>query len=218
MPDPGICERVRGASLEDEQISKFIKYFTRVLAREVFSENVDGGQYVYRKLENVYLSVCYSCDAYAIWLADELIYPTNPTVIEPNEDMPPDVKLDFAEASAIVDKSPRGAAALLRLGIEKLMPHVGATKKKIDDNIGELVSRGLDPRIQQALDVVRVIGNHAVHPGQIDLQDDKATAMKLFGLVNLIVEAMISTPKHIAAMYDALPEGALAAIERRDSK
>jgi hypothetical protein len=56
---------------------------------------------------------------------------------------------------------------------------------------------GLDGRIQKALDVVRVIGNKAVHPGQIDLRDDKATASKFFALVNLIVEATITSPKHV---------------------
>jgi hypothetical protein len=61
-----------------------------------------------------------------------------------------------------------------------------------------------------------VIGNNAVHPGQIDLRDDKATAIKLFNLVNLIVEAMIATPKHIEQMYEKLPSGALKAIEKRD--
>ena len=79
------------------------------------------------------------------------------------------------------------------------------------------MKRGLDARIQKALDVVRVIGNNAVHPGQVDLRDDKVTATELFKLVNLIVEAMIATPKHIEAMYGALPEGALKAIEKRDA-
>jgi hypothetical protein len=63
-----------------------------------------------------------------------------------------------------------------------------------------------------------VIGNNAVHPGQLDLRDDSATAEKLFGLVNLIAEIMISQPKHVAQMYEALPSGALEAIARRDGK
>jgi hypothetical protein len=62
-----------------------------------------------------------------------------------------------------------------------------------------------------------VVGNNAVHPGVIDLKDDKPTAIKLFNLVNLIVEAMISTPKHIAAMYETvIPDAAKAQIAKRD--
>lgn len=70
---------------------------------------------------------------------------------------------------------------------------------------------------QKALDVGRVIGNNAVHPGQIDLKDDRATAEKLFGLVNLIADIMVTQPKHIDAMFQGLPEGARKAIEKRDA-
>ena len=52
------------------------------------------------------------------------------------------------------------------------MVHLELKGKNIDDDIGALVKRGLDARIQKALDVVRVVGNNAVHPGQIDLRDD----------------------------------------------
>jgi hypothetical protein len=79
------------------------------------------------------------------------------------------------------------------------------------------VKKGLDLRIQKALDIVRVIGNEAVHPGQIELSDDRATAERLFELVNLIAEKMISKQKHIDAMYDSLPEGARKAIDKRDA-
>jgi len=67
-----------------------------------------------------------------------------------------------------------------------------------------------------ALDAVRVIGNNAVHPGQIDLTDDVATATALFGLVNFISEKMISEPAEIKRLYDLLPAGALAQIQKRD--
>jgi hypothetical protein len=68
------------------------------------------------------------------------------------------------------------------------------------------------------MDVLRVVGNNAVHPGQIDLKDDKATALKLFDALNLIVERLISTPKKIAELFDGLPETALEQIEKRDKK
>jgi hypothetical protein len=76
----------------------------------------------------------------------------------------------------------------------------------------------LDPRAKMALDLVRVIGNNAVHPGQIDIRDDRPTAEKLFGLVNLIVDLTITQPKHLEEMFGKLPDGAKRAIERRDDK
>ena len=75
----------------------------------------------------------------------------------------------------------------------------------------------MDERIQKALDIVRVIGNSAVHPGQIDLRDDTATAAGLFQIINAIVAATISAEKHINTIYGRLPAGALDAIEKRDA-
>lgn len=169
-------------------------------------------------IENLSISRCYNCDDIAIWIHNRLAFPTVGTAPLPNTDMPGDVKLDYEEASTILDRSPRGAAALLRLAIQKLCKELGEKGKNIDDDIASLVRKGLDVRVQQALDVVRVIGNNAVHPGQIDLRDDGATAEKLFGLANLIADIMISQPKHIAAMFEGLPEGARKAIEHRDGK
>lgn len=88
----------------------------------------------------------------------------------------------------------------------------------INDDIAALVKAGLNTRIQKALDAVRVIGNNAVHPGSIDLRDDRATAESLFRLLNLIAEKMISEPKHVDEVYAKLPPSALAAIEARDRK
>ena len=83
--------------------------------------------------------------------------------------------------------------------------------------IADLVSKGLPPRIQQMLDSVRVIGNNAVHPGEIDLSDNAQLASSLLDFINLIVENQISQPKRINEVYNNLPESILQSIERRDS-
>jgi len=215
MPEPEIIDRIkRDKEFEDKE--GLITFFQKKLSKKLFHEVHENNSFLTSELENLNVAWCYSCKEYSVWIADRLIHPAQPTEFQPNVEMPADVLLDFNEASSIVDKSPRGAAALLRLAIQRLMPHLGCKGKNLDDDIGELVKRGLDSRVQKALDVVRVIGNNAVHPGQIDLRDDKATAVKLFDLVDLIVEAMIATPKHIEKMYGKLPEGALKAIEKRD--
>jgi Domain of unknown function (DUF4145) len=146
-----------------------------------------------------------------------LIYPQSNSDITRHPDLPDTLRDDFEEAANIVDRSPRGAAALLRLCIQKLMPIVDQKGKDLNDDISALVKRGLSVDVQRALDVVRVTGNNAVHPGQIDLKDDKAAALTLFELLNRIVDRMISEPRKLEALFKALPATALAAIELRDS-
>ena len=132
--------------------------------------------------------------------------------------MPEVVKIDYLEARLIVDKSPRAAAALLRLALQKLMPYIGESGKNINDDIASLVKKGLDEHIQQSLDIVRVIGNEAVHPGQIDIKDDQKMALFLFDLLNLIVENKISHPKRIEGVYQRLPLDKIRGILNRDKK
>jgi Domain of unknown function (DUF4145) len=194
-----------------------LKFAERRLRKEIFLDHESNWSRVNFSVENMYLSRCFSCKDVSVWHADQVLYPRHDVSIEPNEEMPDDVKADFLEANDILKKSPRGAAALLRLAIQKLMVHLGEKGENINTDIGSLVSKGLDKRIQRALDVVRVVGNNAVHPGQLDLQDDRPTATQLFGLVNLIVDSMIAQNKHIEALYESLvPESTKAQIEKRD--
>ncbi len=88
--------------------------------------------------------------------------------------------------------------------------------KNLNKDIEALVNEGLRIEVKKALDVVRVIGNNAVHPGRIDLTDDQPLASKLFGLVNWIAENQISQIKELDAMYEDLPDGAREAIRARD--
>lgn len=159
---------------------------------------------------------CENCDNNCIWVGFEYIYPDRGNAPILNSDMPEDVQADYEEAARIYTKSPRGAAALLRRAIQKLMIHLGQSGKNINDDIAALVALGLPKRIQQALDVVRVTGNNAVHPGQLDVNDVQV-AENLFSLVNLIVEYQISFPDRIEKAYESLPNEAKKAVEKRDS-
>ena len=123
---------------------------------------------------------------------------------------------DTRAASSIAGKSPRGAAALLRLCIQKLCNHLLGKELNINSAIAELVKSGLRVDIQQALDSVRVIGNESVHPGEMNIKDDRETAAALFDLVNLIVEELISQPKKIREIYAKLPAQKTAEILKRD--
>lgn len=167
-------------------------------------------------LNNVDISECYNCDKVALWVGDQMVWPHANEAPPPHVELPEDLAADYSEAGDIVNASPRGAAALLRLVIQKLCKHLGEPGKNINADIASLVKKGLDPRVQQMLDVVRVIGNNAVHPGEMDLRDDRETAERLFVLVNMITDIMIAQPKAIEEMYGKLATTTLAAIQKRD--
>ncbi|MGE4527436.1 MAG: DUF4145 domain-containing protein [Rhodospirillaceae bacterium] len=166
-------------------------------------------------LHSISVSKCQSCGKAAIWRGENLIWP-RATAALPHPDMPAEIQQDFVEAGEIVHCSPRAAAALLRLCVEKLCNHLEAKGNNLFEKIGDLVARGLRPEIQRALDVVRVLGNECVHPGTIDLRDDQAVALSLFKLVNMIVEDLIARPKEIEGLTALLTDGQRAQIERRD--
>lgn len=205
--------------VEDKETrANLLKWVAEMKRKRPFFEAGKDGNYSFQNVYNVFISRCYNCKEIALWIHDRLVYPQRGEAPPANPDMPEDIRRDYDEASTILDLSPRGAAALIRLGIQKLCKELGQAGNNINDDIGALVKNGLDVRVQQALDAVRVIGNSAVHPGQIDLRDDRATAETLFRLLNLIVDKTISEPKHVAEVYASLPVGAVKAIEKRDGK
>ncbi|MDE3105970.1 MAG: DUF4145 domain-containing protein [Acidobacteriota bacterium] len=163
------------------------------------------------------VSGCQVCSEVAFWRAGTLVWPIANQIPAPSADMPEAVKIDYEEARAIYELSPKGAAALLRLAIQKLCVNLGGTGENLNADIGKLVKNGLRENVQQALDVVRVIGNNAVHPGQIAIDDDVKVVSALFGLVNIVVENMITQPAKVAEMFNALPDRQKEQIEKRDS-
>jgi hypothetical protein len=176
----------------------------------------DGSRY-----SNMDIAVCHRCKEFGVWkrISENdwsMIFPDSFLAPLPNEDLPDSCKDAYLEAREIADKSPRGAAALLRLCIQSLCMELGGGGKNINDDIALLVRNGLPVKIQQALDVVRVIGNNAVHPGEIDINEKKENVIALFSLINMIVENQITQPKHVEEIFGELPAGALAAVERRD--
>ncbi|WP_319519901.1 DUF4145 domain-containing protein [uncultured Martelella sp.] len=170
------------------------------------------------KVHNLFLERCHHCGGVSVWKYDAMLYPSEQE-IAPNTDLPEPIKRTFIEASRCLSASPRASAALSRLALQELCIELGCNpKKKLDAQIGELVSRGLPDKIQKMLDGVRVVGNNAVHPGQLDLRDDRQIAKFLLVCINRIVEKMITEVREAEELYALLPENTKASIERRDGK
>lgn len=157
--------------------------------------------------------------------AYQMIYPQALTICPPVDNMPECIKELYEEARSIAHLSPRGAAALLRLALDKLCDEVCEDCKqakfngKIDQKIGVLVANGLSSKLQKAFDFVRVTGNDAVHElGLIDIQDNPEIVNALFALLNLITEKMITENKEIDNLYNLIPESRRDKIEERNKK
>jgi len=172
----------------------------------------------YYEMENSKIAICEHCKVPSYWVKEKMILPDISNIPLPNKDLPVEIQEDYNEARSILNKSPRGAAALLRLAIQKLCIVLGEEGKNINDDIKKLVEKGLPVQIQKSLDVLRVIGNNAVHPGSIDLKDNYELTVPLFTLLNLITDVMITQPNFVNDLYSKLPENLIKAIDIRDSK
>jgi hypothetical protein len=163
------------------------------------------------------LSRCSHCRKYAYWYGEKMVVPVASPIEPPHADLPEDCKVDYLEAKSIYEQSPRSSAALLRLCLQKLMKNLQEKGENLNDDIKALVAKGLPTLVQKAVDYCRIIGNNAVHPGEIKIEDTPEIALKLFGMVNFIVEDRITRPREIEQLYGRLPDSALEAIEKRDA-
>lgn len=174
------------------------------------------------------LSVCTACSKPSVWTDDlekgrynpmgglfgntrALIFPRLCVAPLAEPDMPDDVKIDFEEARQVYSHSPRAAAALLRLCVQKLCQELLGKKGDIHKQIGELVEKGLPSRVLKAFDTIRIFGNESVHPGTVNLNDTPDVALALFRLLNLAVRHCITEEKELEEIRALTPEA-----KRRD--
>ena len=171
---------------------------------------------------NLKISICARCERYCIWNTekDEMIRPNISTAPLPNEDMPDDVKELYEEARKVSPLSPRAAAALLRVSLEKLTAHLWETEWNLNTRIWNLRKKGLPDNVIKSLDIVRITANEWwSHSWEIDLTwaDNQWIVNRLFFLVNYIVDRIITNDKIINESYLIIPEDKLKGIENRDS-
>lgn len=193
------------------------------------SSNKNGEQ----RWVNFLCSTCTHCKQDAFWLVTDngnpmfpllvgsesgvMIYPDTMIAPIPSDDMPDDIKEDYLEAASIYQKSPRGAVALLRLGLQKLCVHLGGEGKNINADLAKLAEDELiSKKLIRSADIIRIVGNNAVHPGTISDDDFDDVSFKLFALINMIVQQGITEPKEVDNMFGSLPEGPRQAAENRD--
>jgi len=186
-------------SLQCPYCRSFSKQQWYNVAKGVMSKK--GLDYYEGFVPELHLSICPQCNRYSLWLNDKMIHP--PMSIAPwsSERMPKSMKEDFLEARAVVATSPRAASALLRLCLQKLMIYLGEKGKNIELDVANLTKKGMPPNFISTMLDARVIGPMAVPPGKISPSDDVEAAMKLFNLVNMMLESTIQRHRGISQLY-----------------
>lgn len=177
--------RSRTSSYIQEELEQF---------REFASQHIPSITPVLFVSRDFRFANCQNCTKVTVWLKESVIYPRWNAFPDPNEDMAPEIQELYLEAGKIFQDSPRASAALLRLGVEKLCAQLGE-EGTLNASIGNLVKRGLNIKIQQALDYCRVIGNNAVHAGRIIPEENPDRVSILFELINDIADEMLTKPK-----------------------
>ncbi len=217
IPNEEFEKRIKAETKMEEKIrSAWIDWSTKMRSKLLFLDK-NASYTDTTVLNNLFLSRCYNCKKWSVWVNEDMVYPRHQFGSMPNQDLPQNILAAVEEARVILDASPKGAAALLRLCIQMLCKHLGESGENLNEAIANLVKKGLNPVVAKSLDIVRVIGNESVHPGFIDLNDTRDSAIRLFDLVNIIAEQMITHPKHVEELYGKLPELKRKAIEARDA-
>jgi len=132
-----------------------------------------------RDVQNVSISYCFNCNEMCLWVYDQLVWPRREGFPEPKLHAPPNVRRESEEASQILEASPRGAAALLRIAIEKVCKELGVSGESATDDIAFFVREdvGADYREQRSPRSNRPWGrsSNSRNPiwfGQLDLRKD----------------------------------------------
>lgn len=206
--------------------------------------NQHGDAYENDLWEDIARSTCTACSRYAVWQMTEvfvsgnarggrnpnepaspttrwkIIWPRTSMASPPHSAMPDRLKALYEESRAIFADSPRAAAALLRLLTETLLKELVTTEQNLNQTIKILVEeKRLSPTLQMAADSLRIIGNEAVHPAEIQTEGDtEEIALSLFHLVNLLVLELIAQPQEVAELYAKLPQQKREAVEKRDGR
>lgn len=132
----------------------------------------------------------------------------------PNDDMPESVAQLYNEARAVFLFSERAAAALLRLALEQLTVELGETTGQLHQRIDRLVTdRGPPVLVQQTLDTIRVVGNNAVHAGEVQMDEMPGAALTLFDALNFVVDRLVIQERQMREMIERLPEAERRKIE-----
>jgi hypothetical protein len=138
------------------------------------------------KMANLHISNCHNCNGFSLWVGGLLVFPTK---IDKTPEL---VEEDLEEAATILNKFPRGATALMRVCIQKLVPLLEDDGNELNQRVSSLVRKGLEMEIQQAMDVLQVLRSDSTQLNPLESQADRETALRFLDSLKEVLERRMS--------------------------
>jgi hypothetical protein len=163
-------------------IKEIDQFVARLKKNELTYEYQKYPQPLKVRMVNLHISNCHSCNGFSLWVGGLLVFPTR-------VDKTPELaEEDVEEAAAILNKSPRGATALMRVCIQKLVPLLEDNGKALNQRVSSLVRKGLEMEAQQSMEVLQVLRSNPLQLSQLESPADKETALRFIDSLQAVLE------------------------------
>lgn len=172
---------------------------------------------ILRPEKDIYVSWCEHCQKFSLWANAQLLIPAKSILPPPHSDTPLELAKLYVEAMQVYSISAKGAAAMIRLALHRLILQLGSKGNDLNDNIAVFLEQGLPAQVMLALRSIRVIGEKAVLPGVIYAEENTNETAALFDVFNLIVEYIITRKKELVLLEQKLMPQRDAAVEVKAS-
>ena len=208
--------------LSDDDVATHIEF----LSDEAAADRTFDGEALALESSKWRAAHCQGCDQKTLWRDGLNVYPQTVTAPAPHPDMTTHVRDIYEEARKVLPISRRAGAALARAALEKqvkLLDPDPPKNSRLDDLIARLspkVSTGLSER----LDIIRHVGNKAVHGADDDelvvlyLADSQGAdeiAELLFEAINDLIDELVTRPARTRQVWEKIPSGVRDSIERK---
>ena len=163
-------------------IKEIDQFVGRLKKNELTYEYQKHPQPLKVRMANLHISNCHSCNGFSLWVSGLLVFPTR-------VDKTPELaEEDVEEAAAILNKFPRGATALMRVCIQKLVPLLEDNGKALNQRVSSLVRKGLEMEMQQSMEVLQVLQSDPLQLSQLESEADKEIALRFIDSLQAVLE------------------------------
>ena len=170
-----------GEALRDN-IKEIDQFVERLKKNQLTYEYQKHPQSLKVRMANLHISKCHSCNDFSLWVGGLLVFPTK-------IDRTPELaEEDLEEAAAILNKFPRGAAALMRVCIQKLVLLLEDNGEQLNQHVSSLVRKGLEVEMQQAMEVLQVLRSDPSQLNPLESQADRETALRFLDSLKAVLE------------------------------